>query len=219
MALQERKIGIYCMPFVWHSMPFIGINNPSIIPSIRRNIPSVSSKRFLHGFTLLELIVTITIAGILVTLAAAGMENFVQSNRLTTTTNELLTDLNVARSEAIKRGRNVGVCTSNTGTACTASAWTNGWIIFVDTDNSNNFTAGEMVIKIHELMAANTTMAIPAPPSLIVYNRTGILSNSIGAGQYTICNGRLRQTRVIDILPTGRPTLAPPAPWIGPGPC
>lgn len=178
---------------------------------MRRKIPSVCSKRFINGFTLLELIVTITIAGILVALAAGGMGNFVQSNRLTTTTNEFLTDLNVARSEAIKRGSNVGVCTSTTGTACTVSAWTNGWIIFVDADNKNDFTAGEMVVKIHETMAGNTTMAAPAPPSLIVYSRTGVLSGGTGAGTYTICNARLRQTRVINVaVGTGRPTLAAP---------
>lgn len=217
--LKEQGIGIIRMPFIRHLTPFVGIHNPSVLPFVYRKIPSVCKIRFINGFTLLELIVTITIAGILVTLAAAGMENFVQSNRLTTTTNELLTDLNVARSEAIKRGLNMGVCTSTTGTACTVSAWTNGWIIFVDADNNNAFTGGEMVLKAHEQMPANTVMAAPAPAILIVYNRTGVLSNGVGAGNYTICNARLRQTRVLNLWATGRPTLIASVPWIAPGPC
>ncbi|MBK1723738.1 GspH/FimT family pseudopilin [Thiocystis violacea] len=97
----------------------------------------------LIGFTLIELLVTISVLAILVALAAPGFENIMTNNRVTGATNELSAALNLARSEAIKRGRTVTVCKSSdtaaavtaTTPACdtdTAATWPDGWLIFVD---------------------------------------------------------------------------------------
>ncbi|WP_404299056.1 GspH/FimT family pseudopilin [Halomonas sp.] len=63
-------------------------------------VGKVSSRR---GFTLIELIVTIAVAAILAALAAPSYQRFIASNRLSSDYNEVLSGLNFARSEAIKR--------------------------------------------------------------------------------------------------------------------
>lgn len=62
------------------------------------------------GFTLIELIVTMTIAVILITLAAPAFNDLLRSNRMTAQANELLSMLTIARSEAVKRGASVYTC-------------------------------------------------------------------------------------------------------------
>ena len=62
-----------------------------------------------RGFTLLELMVTVAVAAILATVAVPGFRDLIQNNRVTTQTNELVTALNFARTEAVKRGRPVDV--------------------------------------------------------------------------------------------------------------
>lgn len=90
----------------------------------------------ISGFTLVELMITVSIAAILMAMAIPSFNATIRSNRLTTYTNELITSFNLARSEAIKRGQQVVV-------RKTGAEWENGWQVFVDISrvgaNANNF--------------------------------------------------------------------------------
>jgi type IV fimbrial biogenesis protein FimT len=83
------------------------------------------------GFTLIELVVTIAVGGILVALAVPSFTTFIQNSRLTAQTNSLVSSLDYARSEAIKRDAAVSVCATDAGaTTCNGSAtWSTGWIV------------------------------------------------------------------------------------------
>ena len=89
----------------------------------------------IKGFTLIELLVTIAIAAIVVTMGIPSFSNAITNSRLTTKANELLTSLNLARSEAIKRGMQVTIRRKGS----TSKHWEAGWDVFVDTDGSNSF--------------------------------------------------------------------------------
>lgn len=83
-----------------------------------------------RGFTLLELMLTVTVAGILLGLGVPGFVRLVESNRATAFTNELVTAITIARSEAVQRGDSVTVCSSTDSAACAGDAdWSTGWII------------------------------------------------------------------------------------------
>ena len=71
------------------------------------------------GFTLIELLVVVALAAILQSLAAPALSGMVNSMRLTTAVNSLLSSLHLARSEAIKRNSRAVVCKSASGDACT----------------------------------------------------------------------------------------------------
>jgi len=87
------------------------------------------------GFTLIELMVTISIAAILLSMAIPSFVSTIQSNNLTTHTNELISALNLARSEAIKRGVQVTLARKSD----TATVWEAGWDVFVDKDGDESF--------------------------------------------------------------------------------
>ena len=85
------------------------------------------------GFTLLELMVTVALIGILLSVGMPSLKVFIQGNQLIASSNELLSALNLARSESIKLNSRVTICESSNGTSCSATGdWSNGWIVFVD---------------------------------------------------------------------------------------
>lgn len=94
------------------------------------------------GFTLVELMVTLIIVSILLAAGLPSLKSFLQGNQLIAGTNELISAIHIARSEAIKLQTNVTICESTDGTSCTDPAtnnWDDGWAVFVD---SNSDLAG-----------------------------------------------------------------------------
>ncbi|WP_312914436.1 GspH/FimT family pseudopilin [Stenotrophomonas sp.] len=81
------------------------------------------------GFTLVELMVTIAVLAIIASIAAPAMQGLIRANRLTATTNELVTALQLARTEAVRRNAPVTVCASNDGLACASSTDWARWIV------------------------------------------------------------------------------------------
>jgi type IV fimbrial biogenesis protein FimT len=98
------------------------------------------------AFTLIELLATLTIAGIIAISAAPSLQNLLMDNRMVTRVNDFMAHLSLARSEAVHRGARVVLCPSNDQQNCaTHSAWHEGWIVFVD-DNANRRHENEETI-------------------------------------------------------------------------
>ena len=114
------------------------------------------------GFTLIELMVTISILGILLGLALPSYTTCVLNNRRTTLANEFVLAMTYARSEASKRGGTVTVCSRSTDTACSASStWDNGWLVFVDVNGDGTVDAPgvtDLVLKVHDSLSGNNTL-------------------------------------------------------------
>ena len=90
------------------------------MPRIKRNA----------GFTLYELLITVIVASIIATFGIPGFQNLMANSRSVTDTNDLITALNLARSEATRRRAPINVCASADGASCSASNdWSTGWIV------------------------------------------------------------------------------------------
>jgi prepilin-type N-terminal cleavage/methylation domain-containing protein len=84
------------------------------------------------GFTLIELVITIALFGILVVWAVPNVRTFIKNARISSVTSDLSGDIAVTRQEAQRRGVAMQICASADGLACasgTAIDWLNGWII------------------------------------------------------------------------------------------
>ena len=118
------------------------------------------------GLTLLELIIGISVLGILLAVGVPSFQSTVDSNRLAAQTNSLVTALNLARSEAVKRGQPVSICASTNQTSCSgATAWTTGWIAFTDANGAAGAVnaPGDTVLQAWQALsgpaALNSTVA------------------------------------------------------------
>ncbi|KRG66444.1 hypothetical protein ABB27_13805 [Stenotrophomonas terrae] len=95
-----------------------------------------SAGRAERGFTLVELMVTVVVLAVLIAIGMPAMNGLINSNRLTTQSNELVGAIQMARSEAIKRNAPVSMCGSLDGLTCAAAGnWTH-WLVVLDSDDS-----------------------------------------------------------------------------------
>lgn len=93
------------------------------------------------GFTMVELMITLSIAAILLGVAVPSFMDSIRKNRLITQTNDIVGTLSLARMEAIKRGRLVYVCAKSDDSTCSGSTnWANGWLMFLDNTSDATIT-------------------------------------------------------------------------------
>ena len=114
------------------------------------------------GFTLIELLVVLALLAILLALAVPNFRTLVQNTRATSQANELLTMLQYARSEALKRGRPVSLCQSEDAATCSGD-WEDGWIVYVDGNG-----AGAAATAVNELL--RVWQALPQGTEVTVVN-------------------------------------------------
>jgi type IV fimbrial biogenesis protein FimT len=100
----------------------------------------------MEGLTLLELLITLVVLAIILSLATPGFRTQILNSQAAAMGETLGNTLGFARSEALKRKARVTVCGSSNGTSCDASDWANGLLVFVDeaaTDNAASPQVGD----------------------------------------------------------------------------
>lgn len=171
----------FILPFICLNIPFVTWVNSRNIPFVCNNKPNGDFHLFkkpVNGFTLIELVVTIAVASILVVVAIPNFRTLLQNNRMTTHVNELLSDINFARSEAIKRRSNITICTSNTGAACTGGSWRDGRLI-MDTNG--------VVLRVRGPFEVSTDTLTTTGPNPLIFDRSGAIAV---AASFTFCDSR-----------------------------
>lgn len=162
---------------------------------------TVAMKKTHTGFTLIELMITLVIAGLLLGMAVPSFTATIRNNRLTAEANNLVTAFNIARSEAVKRRATVTVCPSTNQTSCNGDSWDDGWIVLDDGANE--------VIQVFSAMKGHPT--IDSTADSVQYTAAGFL-NGGAAVSIGICMDGGDEGRQINITATGRPNNLTPYP-------
>lgn len=166
-----------------------------------------SGANIVPGFTLTELMVALSIAGMLLTIGIPSFSSAIVNNRLSSNTNELVAALNLARSEAVRRGDHVVVRKNGEN-------WENGWQVFVDIDRAT--TASKNIFNSSTDIELRVFSALPATYTLrgnnnvenfIRYQPDGT-SNTIGS--FALCDaGNINGARLLVVNSVGRVRIAP----------
>lgn len=165
-----------------------------------------------RGFTLVELVLVLTIGAILLAIAIPGYAFLMSGSRLSTATNDLVTALHLARSEAVKRRARVTVCKSNSAMSsqpsCNINAnWEEGGLVFVDDGTRGVVDPGDTVLWSTDQASAGVAITTSNFTSFISYLPSGVSqgSNGLPNGWLHVCvNG---QQREIIVNAVGRPRL------------
>ena len=175
-----------------------------------------------NGFTLVELLVSVAIAAILISIAAPSYVALTNTNRLATQANDILGGLMIARSEAIRLNQRVVFCRSDDGATCsTASGNWAGWLIFVDANGNDTPDASE-TLRIGSLTGGVTTVqssqAIAGQNNRIRIGSDGFARTSASSSsalllaKLSVCIATTTpptNTREIRIVAGGRPMVFP----------
>lgn len=174
------------------------------------------------GFTLLELMTALSVAGVLLAVGVPAFTDITRNNRLTTAANDLLHSTQLARTEAIKRQLPVVVCASGNSAAatptCNDGAFSQ-WIVFVDTDGDWSADVGEPVLERHPPLHETITVRNDLN-GIISYSSNGFATPPVSGGKLAtdrivVCDARGNQlvgtedsaARAIFIEATGRPRI------------
>ena len=128
--------------------------------------------------------VTLAVAAILMAIAIPSFVALINGNRLTSTANELVSSLQLARSEALRRNTQVRVCRSENGTSCAAAGQWSRWITLVVSNN-----------EVLRDASTKAPLQVTSDAAQITYHADGLARNG----------GALQNNDLVVCIPTTRP--------------
>ena len=164
-----------------------------------------------RGFSLLELMTGIAVFGILVAIGVPSLTAMIRTNRVAANTNELVVALSAARSEAVRRGLPVAVCSRTTPTAdaCqigTANNWGNGWLVYTDAvGTTGTIDAGDEILQRYDAVSTGVSLLSNSLP-VVRFAASGLpaagAADTVFTIKHNVCTGNTKRT--VRITVTGR---------------
>ena len=174
------------------------------------------------GFTLYELLTTMTIIGVVLAIGVPNMASFRQSSRMTSTANDLHSSFHLARSEAARAKTSITICASADSMAAIPTCGGEleaGWIVFEDRDGDIVVDAGEPILRRFPSVAEGIVINTTGPDDYFSFASTGLgrgnVTGTPPVSTAVICDerGNIRGSggksaaRVLVVTPLGRATV------------
>lgn len=159
-----------------------------------------------QGFSLLELLVVISIVAILISVSVPAFTDIISNQQVKSERQSLYDALRLARAEAIKRGEIISVCPSDNNTSCSGgnSDWDKGWLIYANPDGDEVVDNDEEVIIAYQ--QESSPVIITSDITHISYAATGYLMGAVG-GNYHFCSEQSDSgdgAKTIEVTSVGR---------------
>lgn len=167
------------------------------------------------GVTLIELLITIVVFTVVISMAVPGFTSFIHSNRTSGAANTLVTALTFARSEAVRRSETVRICPFNgdvANPACQGTDWSQGWVVQVLTGANAN-----EVVRIWSPVSNQVELSLAADGTGVTASNLDFLplGNVVGGGSFQYvwelepvnCRVGRPHKRLVDVNVTGRPQV------------
>lgn len=159
------------------------------------------------GFTLLELMVVLTIAAVLLLVAIPSYRGMMEKNNVEAAQEVLARSIAFARQEALSRNTTVSICRSADGASCAgAGQWEQGWIVFLD--NSSGGTAGvvnngEEILRVDRGLASG--YRLHGSTNFVQFGNNGVVQlPATGTPTFEVCSPSGGHLRGVMLLRSGR---------------
>jgi type IV fimbrial biogenesis protein FimT len=180
--------------------------------------------RHQNGFTLYELLVTMLIIGIVLSVGVPNMSAFTANSRISTTANDLHSSFQLARSEAARSKSNITICASANSMDAEPTCngiFDDGWIIFVDLDGDlqRAIGGGESLLRRNAAIDSKIDININANATYFSFAPTGLGRGDVGGVPafqtavlcddrcYDLSAGGISSARYLVVTPIGRATV------------
>lgn len=136
-------------------------------------------KHIQNGFTLYELLITVTIMGIILAVGVPNLTDFSRNSRVSGSANDLHGSFLLARSEAARAKQDITICASNNSTAAEPAcggSFDDGWIVFIDLDGNDarDTSAGSNENVLKSFPPAHETVDIATNRTSFSFEETGL---------------------------------------------
>lgn len=141
------------------------------------------------GFTLIELMVTIAILAITVTIAIPSFQNVIASNQLQEGRERLRMAIQTAKGEAVARNQTVSLCPSADGSTCGGSGdWDENWLVVVDNNNSGGVNIASTLRVFEAPDSGEVTVVHTGGFDYIRFEANGIAENLNASASFGFCH-------------------------------
>jgi len=176
-----------------------------------------------NGFTIYELLITMLVVGVVLTIGIPNFSAFTKNSRMSATANDLHSSFQLARSEAARSKSNITICASNNPMADDAACggtFGNGWIVFVDLNGDLiRAGAGENLLRAYAAIPQTLDVTTNNDAGYFAFAPSGLGRGDVGGvpavRTATICDDRgnvaaaggASAARLLIITPIGRATV------------
>jgi type IV fimbrial biogenesis protein FimT len=181
------------------------------------------SKTKQQGFTIYELLITMLMIGIILSIGVPNMSGFMKNSRITSTANDLHASFQLARSEAARSKSNITICASansmDAAAAC-GGTFNDGWIIFIDLNGDLTRGGGdENILRAHPAIPVGIDIATNDGADYFGFAPSGLGRGDVGGdpavSRARICDDRGNivaaggnsAARILVVTPIGRATV------------
>lgn len=164
-----------------------------------------------RGFTLIEMMVAVALTALLLSMAVPALDAFTSNARQTSTINDFVSSMHIARSTAVTTNFRTTVCASSNGVSCEGVSWDQGWIVFSDRDSDQAVDNDETIVA-----SSDGTRGLDIQSAefgqFLMYRPNGrvmTVSAAGNSGQFTVCDSRgSDHAKVLIVDLSGRPRLS-----------
>jgi type IV fimbrial biogenesis protein FimT len=182
----------------------LGIDSHRVLPPVpfQRLLQRAGARRRCNAFTLIEMLLGLAIAATLVTLALPFYGDWIADYQVLNHAQLLAGTMNIARTEAVKRGHRVNLCKSPDQRMCVATGgWEMGYVVHSDRDLDGSVDVGESALRVEGPATSGITIRGNSPvDDYVSYTSLGtarLLNGALQMGTITVCKpGR----RAIDVV-------------------
>ena len=162
-----------------------------------------------HGYTLIELLITLSIISILAITVFPNFSALIAQERSTILTNRLASSLAFARSQAIIKQTTILTCQSNNGSECNRSDnWHNGWIVFIDNNQNKQRDSEEKLLHIFAAANNGTQARFNGGFGIDHYVKYKPSGHAFPNGSFLICNPNIGTGKALIMMRSGRLRLS-----------